>query len=80
MIGPFLSIKTVVKSINKWLKMIGRRKRNNNYGVNCFLLKILIPSKIKKPLLKCSNKFILLKSRRNSFHQSKSLIFRHSHN
>ena len=58
MIGHFLNIKIAAKNINRWLKMIRKRKNNNNYGAKFFPFKIKIVSKIKKLLSRFSNKFI----------------------
>ena len=69
MIGLSPSIKTVVKSINNLLKMIGKRKRNNNYGLKYFLLKIKIHSRMRKLSSKYLNKSILLKSQKEIIQQ-----------
>lgn len=69
MTGLFRNIKTVVKNIRKWLKMIERRKNKSNFGVNYFQFKIKIVFKIKRLLLKCLRKYIQLKEKRNKFQQ-----------
>jgi len=67
MIGHLLNMKIVVKNMNKWQKMIEKRKNRKSYGVNFFLLKIKILLKIKKLLLKCSKKYIQLENKRKLF-------------
>jgi hypothetical protein len=66
MIGHFQSIKIVEKSTNNLLKMIGKRKRTNNYGLKYFRLKIKIHSKMRKPSSKYLSKYILSKNRKET--------------
>ena len=69
MIGHFQSIKIVGKSTNNLLKMIGKRKRTNNYGLKYFRLKIKIHSRMRKLSSKYSNKSILLKNQKEIIQQ-----------
>ena len=74
MIGPFLNMKIVAKSIKKWHKMIEKRKSNNNFGANYFRSKTKIVFKMKKLLLKCLKKSTQSKEKRKSL-LLKNLIY-----
>lgn len=74
MIGPFQNIRIAAKNTNKWQKMTGKRRKNKNCGVNCFLLRTKTVSMTKRLLSKCFSKYTRSKGIKNSCLQSKSLI------
>jgi len=59
MTGLSPNTKTVAKNMRKWQIMTRRKKSSKNYGANFSPFKIKIPLKMKKLLLRCSNRFTL---------------------
>ena len=80
MIGPLLSIRTVGKSMKKWLKMIGKRKRKNNCGVICFPSRTITLLRTKKHSSRCFKKSTQWKRIKKYFQESRSLIEHHIRN